>query len=947
MKKVLLILVWIAAACPVWAQQTSSLRGTVLDAADNTPLVGAMIVINGGEKHGLANQRGLVTITGIPQGTATVEISYLGYETVTQTVEVGQSAINLGTIRLKETGQQIDAVTVTGQSNIAIIKGDTTQFSASAFKTNPDADAGDLISKLPGATVEDGSVTIQGETVQRVTVDGKQFFGDDVMSAMKNLPADAIESIQMFDDVSDEAKFVGFDDGTRQRTLNIVTKHKVNRSTTGRIEAGYGYELDKDMDGNYQDRYIVSGNVNTFTDKHRWSLNGTANNMNRANRGSGFQGGGGMGMRGGGLRTINSIGLNYSGTWTPQLKFNGSYSFNQNRSTTDKWSTEDYYSGDRFARDTTYSKSKTNAHQANIRMEYEGTKDRVFFRANGSYDKSDSHSFTEKRTWLDENAVLLNNPDIHRFGRDASNGTDYSFNGNLIWTHKLGEKAGRTFTVGLSGRLNDTDSDESTENTSTTETGTSETFIRSIADEKGYQIGGRLSYAEPLSARSRMMATYRISYNDSEKRIEAWDELTGELDMARSNTYSQNYLTHTGELGYSYNVEKFRLNGSVAYQSSERQRNQDFPETDEALLNRTFESWQPFLNMRYTVDKSKYMEFRYNGSASLPSLNNLQEVITQSGNSLSTGNPNLKQSYTHSFNLRYNTANVEKSTNFWSFVDARIVRDNVSYLTEYFDADTTLLVNGGYESLVQAGSQLRTPVNMDGAATIRSMAGYSFAFRPLGININLMGGYEYNRMPSYSYDKSTKENLLNYANTHGGNFRVGFVSNISENVDFDISSFTRLSYVHNSALENRRTWNENVTARLNVIFLKSVTWNTDFSWRYQHVMGDRGSTTNSYVWNMGVGYKFLRRKQAELRVTMYDLLDQSQKAPRTSYGDLAESTSWTRSMGRYIQATLSFRFNSMNRLSSSSRGSDSDSGERRMGPPMGGPPPGGGMRPRF
>lgn len=949
MKRSLLFLFLISGLSFSALAQRSVLRGTIVDAADNVPLAGAVVLVDS-TWHAITSAQGSFSISNIPRKEAVIDISFLGYETIRLTQNFNQGTVNLGTIRMKETGLLIENVTVTAVSTSAVIKGDTTQYNAAAFKTNPDANAGDLLGKLPGVTVEEGTVTFQGETVARAYVDGKLFFGDDVMSALNNLPADAIEGIQMFDEMSDEAKFIGFDDGNRQRAINLVTKHKMNRSTTGRIEAGYGMELDKNGKGAYEPRYLVSGNVSTFTDKNRWSLNGTANNMNRANRGDGYGGGGGGMGFGGGLRTINSIGLNYNGTWSPQIEFNASYSYNQNRNETDSWTTRDYNAlegiadENRLVSDTTLSRSTNDTHRGNIRFEYEGSKDRIFFTANGSYGKNDSWRNVTSRTWLAN--VLTQN------SLTATNafGDNYSANGNLMWTRKLSETVGRTLTVGVNGRLNDNDSEDDRE---ILRDQISSSHIYTTTNVWSRRIGGRISYAEPLSEKSRLLLSYRLSYEQGRDEVEAWDEINNRIDTAESSTFTRNELEHSIGLSYNYNLaNKLRISTGLDYESTQLKRLEYFPE--DADDRRSFRSWSPNINMRYTLDRSKYFELDYEGEADLPSIERLRNAITvNSANSLSAGNPDLKESYSYSLNLRYNTANTEKSTNFFLGINARLTRNNVSNRTFFYDEDTYL---PEYNYTAMAGSQLTRPVNLNGAASLRSMGGFSFPLRKLGINVNLGGGYTYSRSPSYmnimtanTDGTSSRKEVLNYANTHGGNLMVGFVSNISENVDFSIHSMSGLSYTSNTATENRKTWNQNITARANVIFLGGFTWNTDLSWRYQTSDVANSAATNSYIWNMGLGRKLLARRQAEFRITLYDLLNQSQKAPRISFADDNLTTSWSRSIGRYIMATLSYRFNSMN-SSTGTRGNNAEAEgyQRREGRFQGGPgrpggPPGGGQ----
>ncbi|MCD8186474.1 MAG: TonB-dependent receptor [Rikenellaceae bacterium] len=491
MKRILPLIVCLFSGLTALAQQTSILKGIITDSENGQPLPGAVILVDS-TRHAVADQKGAFSITRIARGEKQVEISFLGYEPVSRTVNLDQSTVDLGTVRMEVDKQEIEAVEVTAEIPMAVQKGDTIQYNAGAFKTSPDADAGDLINKMPGTEVgDDGSVTVQGEAVKKVYVDGKKFFGDDVAAAMRNLPADIVESVQMFEELTDEAKFAGFDDGNRDRAINIVTKHKFNRTTTGRIEAGYGVEVDKDPDGDRTDRYLIGGNINTFTEKHRWSLNGTFNNVNRANRARGFSDGGGGGMRGGGLRTINSIGLNYSGTWTEELNFNAYYSFNQNRSNNESWTERDYFKADeedehRFERNDSKGHSTDNAHEGGVRLEYKGEKNMVFFNAQGSYSQTDGWSNTTDSVTLDGflNSLIRENT--------VTSNDSYSVNGNLMWTHRLGEKAGRTITFGANGSYsqNDAETDrqrdaELSDNVSTYTTTNS--WNRSL--------GGRFSYA--------------------------------------------------------------------------------------------------------------------------------------------------------------------------------------------------------------------------------------------------------------------------------------------------------------------------------------------------------------------------------------------------------------------------------------------------------------------
>ena len=184
---------------------------------------------------------------------------------------------DLGTINLLKQGKELADVTVVSKAPPVIQKGDTAQFSASQFKVNPDATTEDLIKKMPGITVDrNGTVTAQGEQVRKVTIDGKDFFGDDASAALKNLPSEVVDKIQVFDRLSDQAQLTGFDDGNSQKSINVVTKSGIKNGQFGRLYAGYGTD----------ERYAAGGNISFFKGDRRISLVGNFNNINQQNFGS-------------------------------------------------------------------------------------------------------------------------------------------------------------------------------------------------------------------------------------------------------------------------------------------------------------------------------------------------------------------------------------------------------------------------------------------------------------------------------------------------------------------------------------------------------------------------------------------------------------------------------------------------------------------------------------
>jgi len=307
-----------------------------------------------------------------------ITITSIGFETLTRSVKIDSANVDMGVIAVPKTSKELSGVTVTAATPPVQQKSDTVQINASQYKVNPDASAEDLVRKMPGITVENGVVKAQGENVQKVTIDGRELFGDDATAALRNLPAEIIDKIQVFDRLSDQAQVTGIDDGNTQKGINIITKANMRNGQFGRVYAGYGSD----------ERYQAGGNATFLKENRKIALVGNFNNVNQQNfsqqdllgvtsnnNNRGGQGGGGPrgvgqgggGPRGGGggnpgggqgnfgnnsnflvgqqngINKTNALGINYSDLWGKKITVSGSYFFNNTNNTTDQLSTTEYF----------------------------------------------------------------------------------------------------------------------------------------------------------------------------------------------------------------------------------------------------------------------------------------------------------------------------------------------------------------------------------------------------------------------------------------------------------------------------------------------------------------------------------------------------------------------------------------------------------------------------
>lgn len=391
MKRMIGVIVCIILPAIVWAQHLS---GTVTDKKSGEPLFSATVGLtpeSGKTVYTTTDLAGWYQFKKLLPGEYVLQVSYVGYKTYKNKVRVS-SAGAMVNISMEEDIQLLGQVSVNGRATRAEQKGDSLVYNAEAFKVLQGSTAEELLAKMPGVVVEGGTVQAQGEDVKKVLVDGKEFFDGDINLALKNLPADIIASIEVFDKKSEQAEFTGFDDGEEIKTINIVTKLGFKEGTFGEVYGGSGTE----------DRYRVGGNVNFFDGDRRVSVLGMSNNVNQQNfsqedlagvmassagKGRGGRRKGGKAGRGpgnsvnnfmvgslGGVTASNGLGLNYVDQWGEKVKVTGSYFFNQSvnnsEKITDRYFFDSVLPGMSY-HETNSSRMENWNHRFNMKLDYQ------------------------------------------------------------------------------------------------------------------------------------------------------------------------------------------------------------------------------------------------------------------------------------------------------------------------------------------------------------------------------------------------------------------------------------------------------------------------------------------------------------------------------------------------------------------------------------------------
>lgn len=937
MKRTLLLLLFTVLTYSASAQ-TATLRGRVLSATDSTALAGATVMTPGGSVNTMCDAQGLFSLGKVPRSTRTIQIVFLGYTTAEITVAIKSATLDLGNIYLKENTNQIDAVVVQSEAPMSIQKTDTTQFNAAAFKTTPDADADELLMKMPGVVIQNGRVEAQGEPIRKIYVDGRLFFGTDPMAALKNLPADAIESIQIFDEQSEQSRLIGFDDGNSQKAINIVTKAKDGKSTLFKGEGSGGTDLD---DNNRKFRYLTGGNFSRFTPAQRITVTALANNVNTMKFGQNeladevkVDNNGNLRNQPMGVQRITGIGTNYSAE-TKKIRFSGNYFYDNNRNELENLSENDYFPDPRGLFQSKHVTNRNNSlttnhnNRLNFRLEWRINANNTFIlspriniQKNNRMEQGRSLTLQSKESGLPLDSANRNTTDY------LTDNFNYSIAGNATFAHRFPSKKGRSISANLSYNFSNRSQDRlqhDLERASYKKNKQDEYYwapssnpIDRLTDQvtTSNLLRLRLTYAEPFAKRHRILFNYVMSrdwgatdkqaYSNRYKKEPEHIPEYSIRDSSQCNSMNRDYSTFGGGFGYAYYSKKYTLNTSVDFQSIRQQREEIEPRPDKR--SQSFFDVQPTLTFRYSLEKSRYLKIQYRGRTVLPRIDQMQNYVNNnSPTNVRVGNPDLKEGYQHTLDIFYNGSNVRKSRNLTITINAMTRSNIVANSTEVMPRDTLIYPSAektpGTGVMVEEGAFVRRYVNLNGYVAIRTSGTYSMAVKPIRSNVNLSMNYNFIRTPSvYTY--------LNYANIHSGGVRVGITSNISENVDFNFYSNTVFNYTRNSAKDNVSFLNQNLYYSMSVILPLGFTFNTLATWKYYTSSSSTDFTSSFFLLDVGIGKKVFRHRNGEFRITAFDLLNQNRNLLHYVYDDRVNDVR-TNTLGRYILARFSYRFNSM------------------------------------
>lgn len=948
MKKMAFLAVLMLGIFQAVKAQDGRISGTLSDNSDSSAIRSATVsLLLQSDSSELVNvvsdARGAFSFGNLASDSFIVKVSALGYQEYVSfiTLNAANPQRDLGTLWLSKQGKDLSVVTILAKAPAVTQKGDTSQFSASEYKVNPDATTEDLIKKMPGITVDKaGTVTAQGEQVKKVTIDGKDFFGDDASAALRNLPSEIVDKIQVFDRLSDQAQLTGVDDGNSVKAINVVTKTGVKNGQFGRVYAGYGTD----------DRYAAGGNVSFFKNNRRISLVGNFNNINQQNfgsqdllgvsgtgnsRGGGFRGGGGsnnflVGQQSGISRT-NAFGINYIDQWGKKMKVSGSYFFNDSRNNNESLiKTETFGLAKQFSTQTSNTLTDNSNHRLNLRLEYNLDSNNSFIMTPSvNFQTNNSNGFSSQLT----TSALGDSVNYSTVRSDAKR-NGYNISNNLIYRHAFPKK-GRSLSLSFNFNLTKNDGETITDGHyryfddygGFPLDSTQNQFIDSRTNSQRYS--GQVNYTEPLSKYSFLQFEYNPSIQLSKADQDAFlydGAKYSVFDTTLSNLFDNTITTHRGGVTYRYSKNRDAMFFiGLNYQNSRLESDRTFPTTSQ--VDQQFSNLLPSAMYRKKLSNYSNIRIFYRANVNFPSVNQLQDVVNLTNPlRVSSGNPLLKQSYTNFVGTRYTYTNTKKNRSFFANLFYQTAADYIS--NAIFIARQDSLIQQGI--VLKQGSQLTKPVNLDGYQSLRSFFTYSMPIKAIKTTLNLNTGFTYSKLPGLvNYQKTTTNNYV---------YNAGIVlaSNINQYIDFNLSYTANFNNAETKTTitTNNNYINQVAGIQLNLLNKKGWFVQNDVSGQSYSGLSD-GLNQRFWLWNAGIGKKFLKKQAGELKLSVFDLLGQNQSIVRTvteSYIEDAQSTV----LRRYFMLTFTYSLRNFGKAKTNS----SESRGNYDGPPAGGPPPG-------
>ncbi|OOQ59043.1 outer membrane beta-barrel family protein [Mucilaginibacter pedocola] len=918
------------------AQKTYLVKGSVRDSVANAGLHNASVSILNAKDSTLrkfmrATTNGSFNLGNLGKGQFILLVTYPDYADYVEkfTLDSVHTERSFGNINMALKSRLLKEVLIKGSVAAIKIKGDTTEYNAKAFVIQPNSKVEDLLKQLPGIQVDkDGKITAQGQTVQKVLVDGEEFFGDDPTLVTKNIRGDMVDKVQLYDKKSDQATFTGIDDGEKTKTINIKLKEDKKNGYFGKLNAGVG------NDGYYEGQSLF----NKFKGKQKMSAYFTLSNTgktglgwddnNKLGAGGGMQfsdDGGAYFDGSGGDNGLDSFGGQYYGEGIPVTRSGGLHFDN-------KWNKDKYALNTNYKIGSiTIDGTRNTISQQNLPANAAGNVDiinsnnsqtsnnymfrqkldatftlaidttsNIKFSVDGTVKNSTTHSRSNTESRRGDGSLL--NMNLRNVDNDVDN---EQFNATVFYTKKL-KKKGRTLSVNFNTGFNNSDangylrSDLEIYNLQGQPTTSQKIDQLKTDDTKTSRVNTVATYTEPLSKYLSAIVSYGLSFNNSNADRRSYDQsapgVYNILNDSLSNHYIFNQVSNRGGLNFNYKRGKstLRFGTNVA--------DVTFKQEDligGSLRKRSFTNWNPSANYQYKISTYGSFSFNYYGNQTQPTLDQLQPIrVNTDPLNIVLGNPLLKPSFTHRVSAWYNMYKVLSEQSIW-------FSGNYSFTTNP-------IVNNVFTDTQQGKSTIQA-INLNNERPHNYNINIDMGRKITAIGLNLGARLSTNGQVYYSMVSTPSvPSALNrtHTNRYSGQLSLSkykekkFQVYINAGPDYTIGQSSLQPEINN----NGRGFNADYYISVYLPFKIQIS--SDGQYEYKAATQSFATDFNQTIINASITKSFFKAENLKLILRGNDLLNQNSGFSRSASSNLITQTQYN-TIRRYFLLSVTWDFSGM------------------------------------
>lgn len=858
--------------------QNGDIQGYVYDKKDKTPIASAYVKLLDQDstyiKGSLTTEKGKFNIS-TKKGNYILEFSYLGYKTSYLNISLtnDQPSISKDSIFLETSSILLDGALITTQIPDVRVKGDTIEYNARGYNVEEGAVLQDLIKKIPGIEIDSkGNVSANGKPINKILVDGKEFFSDDIKVALQNLPVEMINKLQLYKEPSEMSKLTGVKDGDEQQVINLTVKEEIKQSIFGSTDAGYGTD----------DKYNVQGIVNYMKGESQYSVVGDLSNAPDD---------GGYGGMMGGIETNGNLGGRFNYQKSKDFSLNGSIYYRKSDMEDESLSNTQTFleTGDRF--NTQNSRSNNISKDLGINMYMSWSPDtltNIFARVGFQNSKRKMNRSSDYISYVEQN----DSSRTDGWTKGFTENTNHSWNFSVAAGRKLNNK-GRSINLSLSTSLRNGDSDGTNlSETKYSNISSPDLIINQIlkSTDKSTAYSMSLAYVEPIGKNKFLQARYSYNTSKSDRDNNTYKQdnnsIYSVIDTAYTRQTKNDFTGQNFDLSFQSTNEKYNYTIGISANPSTSKNNIWFRDSLLEKVTQSVLNYSPNLRFSWQPKDGTSLSVDYSGSTSRPTLGQLSADTTiLNAQSKTVGNPNLKPGYRNHIGAYFSMSNFEKMT----FLN---ISGSFGFSVNDIVSNTTI---------DKDGNSVNTYNNVNGNINSNLNVSYTTPFRNKKFTFTTSSMVMHSRNKGFTNGVETKTD--NYV----------FVENLNLAFTADKFNFNTASFLSYSIAKN------NLTNQGNINYT-SVGLSGSFSWSLPHNFKltsnaefsynsgySDGFSPSSLVWNAKIGKQFLRKKKGALSFAVYDMLNDRNNLVRTvTSSNIVDYK--TNTIGRYCMLSFSYKF---------------------------------------